>query len=53
VARPAARPCSRLRWIVSNPIGPIGAAIDKPITTACADTAAHETPLPKSAMEQL
>src|SRR5437870_2582890 len=33
VASPAVRPCSRLRRMHSRPIGPTGAAIDRPITS--------------------
>ena len=33
VASPARGPCSRLRWMVSRPIGPTGAAIDRPTSS--------------------
>src|SRR6185436_16994436 len=33
VARPARQPASNVRWIVSSPIGPTGAAIDRPISS--------------------
>jgi len=43
VARPTARPWSRVRWITSRPIGPTGAAMARPIQSACRKVPAWST----------
>src|SRR6185503_6363260 len=42
VASPAAGPWFNVRWIVNSPIGPTGAAIEKPISSDWANSGASE-----------